>query len=73
MRDSRFDLLTDGARVRLTDHLCALEATEVLGDINYLLDILANYEDGCEINRHVYMLSRFSDMFLGVLTCEDRK
>lgn len=73
MKDKTFDLLIDDERVRLTDNLCALEATAAISDINYLLDVLANYDNGIEINRVVYMLSCFSEMFLGVLTSDKTK
>lgn len=72
MRDNTFDLLTDGAKIKAVNNLCAIEATLAISHINYLLDIVANNAD-TEIKDIVYMLSCLSEMFLEVITSEDRK
>lgn len=46
--------------------------TLAISQINYLLDLVANNAD-TEINDIVYLLSCLSEMFLSVITSEDRK
>lgn len=72
MRDNTFDLLTNEAKLKAVNNLSAIEATLAISQINYLLDIVANNTD-TEINDIVYMLSCLSEMFLSVITSEDRK
>lgn len=67
-----FDKLTDEARVRLTDNFGAINPIDAISDINCVLDLVSN-NSSFEINRIVYLLSCISDMFLGVLTCNEIK
>lgn len=72
MRDNTFDLLTNEAKLKAVNNLSAIEATLAISQINYLLDLVANNTD-TEINDIVYLLSSLSEMFLSVITSEDRK
>lgn len=72
MRDNTFDLLTDEAKLKAIGNLNAIEATNAISYINYLLDITSN-NSSMEINDIVYMLSCLSEMFLSVVMSEDRK
>lgn len=72
MNDKAFDELSDEARVRLTDNLVAIDPLDAISDINCILDLVSN-NSAFEINRIVYLLSCISDMFLGVLTCNEIK
>ena len=72
MRDNTFDLLTNEAKLKAVNNLSAIEATLAISQINYLLDLVANNAD-TEIKDIVYMLSCLSEMFLSVITSEDRK
>lgn len=72
MRDNTFDLLTNEAKLKAVNNLSAIEATLAISQINYLLDLVANNAD-TEINDIVYLLSCLSEMFLSVITSEDRK
>ncbi len=72
MRDNTFDILTNEAKLKAVNNLSAIEATLAISQINYLLDLVANNTD-TEINDIVYLLSSLSEMFLFVITSEDRK
>ncbi|MBS5797355.1 MAG: hypothetical protein KH100_06050 [Dysgonomonas mossii] len=72
MRDNTFDLLTNEAKLKAVNNLSAIEATLAISQINYLLDLVANNAD-TEIKDIVYLLSSLSEMFLSVITSEDRK
>ena len=72
MRDNTFDLLTNEAKLKAIDNLNAIEATLAISNINYLLDLVANNCDN-DSRDIVYMLSCLSEMFLSVITSEDRK
>lgn len=65
------DMLTDEARIELTNYLAPFDPTQAIAEVNYLLDVLS-HNDGLEINSTVFFLSRISELFLGVLTSEKR-
>ena len=65
------DMLTDEERVRLTNYLAPFEPRQAIAEVNYLLDVLSQNTD-LEINSTVYFLSRISELFLGVLTSEEK-
>lgn len=71
MKDNRFDLLTTEAKLEAINNLNAIEATNAISDINYLLDIVSNNTD-VDIRNIVYLLSCLSEMFLEVITSDDR-